>query len=348
MARIQELLTFYGNSEQMDYQLLIENHPWITKRDMNCILSPDSDGFLCGLFMSNFLGWNIIGFYDGKVMLLKDGFKATDDNVCFLDMEIYRPNVRSIGHHMVSYNNRIRPENWEVNYQHCIQPNNIRNYDGKNNFRLKYPLATIHLLLGILGSQQQIEIPVSAIAPLFFTDGVFQVLYSYPENVLNWLNFLGINDMNSPLRKVFMHEHFSVFEQIKVMDDFFRKRDGISVKTDNGDERGDRLRISTKKGEVCNITLNGKGTYSINVHAQERICRFLTLLSTTTTWNFDIEKWFFNDMQLSTFSKSDFQSRDWKLTNVNFQQMMHLNPMSWAMTSGLNIEFTLETPSLLE
>ena len=69
MAKIQELLQ--GRDEKIDYDDLIKRHPWILQKNQQCILSPDSDGLLCGLFMSHMLNWQIKGFYDGKVMVLE-------------------------------------------------------------------------------------------------------------------------------------------------------------------------------------------------------------------------------------------------------------------------------------
>ncbi|MBS3091079.1 hypothetical protein J4217_01360 [Candidatus Pacearchaeota archaeon] len=37
------------------YDNIIKKYPWIVKENQKCILSPDSDGLLCGLFMSKFL-----------------------------------------------------------------------------------------------------------------------------------------------------------------------------------------------------------------------------------------------------------------------------------------------------
>lgn len=54
MAKIQELLERYAQGT-LDYPRLILKYPWIIKRDKMCILSPDSDGLLCGLFMSKYL-----------------------------------------------------------------------------------------------------------------------------------------------------------------------------------------------------------------------------------------------------------------------------------------------------
>ncbi|MFY9492975.1 MAG: hypothetical protein WAP55_00600 [Minisyncoccia bacterium] len=337
MSKIQELLE--NKSEQIDYKEIIKNFPWIIEDDHNCILSPDSDGLLCGLFMSNFLGWKIKGFYDGKVMLLKKNVSASD--CVFLDMEVFRKEIRSVGHHMVQYNKNKKPINWD-NYKNCIQPNNLRNYDGYREFRLKYPLATIHLLIGIVGSSKKIIIPESAICPLLFTDGTFNVLFKYPENVLNWLNYLMANENNSPLKYIFENEKYSVFSLMKAMDDFFKKRDIISV----AGERGDRLRISETDGYPTNIIKRGS-FYDIKPEAKERSEKFIELLSTLTDWQYIEDLWSWSDLVLYKFTKGDFAGSRISLNNKNFEELMSKKPLTWAMTTGQNIEYTLEKPDKL-
>lgn len=341
MSKIQELL--FGKNDVINYDEIIEHQPWIVRRNMNCILSPDSDGLLCGLIMSHFLNWKIVGFYDGKVMALQEGINPKDENCAYLDMEIFRSDIRSCGHHMLLLNKRQKSEIWEERYQNCIQPNLLRNYEGKNDFRLKYPLATIHLLICILSRKFSIELPQTAISSLFFTDGVFQILYSYPENVLNWLNYLGINDKKSPLRQIFMHDHFTVYSQIVEMDKFFRQRDEISVKG----ERGDRLRISTPEGEPFNLEPRDSTIYSLNTDAKDRVLRFISILAQSTGWHYKEENWNFNNFNVSQFTKFDFKSRGWRLNGKTFKEFLELNPLSWAMTSGDNIEFTIEKPATL-
>jgi len=180
-SRIQRLLE--GRDNKIDYDKLIEKFPFIIEKDINCILSPDSDGLLCGLLMSDFLNWKIKGFYDGKVLILENGVSAKD--CVFLDMEIFRKDIKSFGHHMLLLNKNSKPLSW-VNFKNCIQPNNLREYDGLHDFRLKYPLATIHMLLGILGHKFNIKTSDDAIAPLFFTDGAFNVLFIVIPHSLLW------------------------------------------------------------------------------------------------------------------------------------------------------------------
>jgi hypothetical protein len=340
MPHIQELLA--GRITELNYPELLTLYPWIIQRNKKCILSPDSDGLLCGLFMSKYLGWKIVGYYDGKVLLLKQGVSTHDEDCVFLDMEIYREHVKSVGHHMVLLNKRRIPNGWS-NYSNCLQPNNLRTYDGKHDFRLKYPLATIHFLLGIVGSQYTIDIPVSAIAPLFFTDGTFNVLYSYPENVLNWLNYLGIERNGNPLRKIFMHDHFTVYEQMKIMDEFFRKRDKLNIPG----ERGDKFGISESRGQFKNIEDQANGMFKVTDIEQRKVKGFINLLAETTGWEFNEDAWTFENLKCYKFSKGSFEGRHWTVSDRDFEQLMRLNPLSWAMTSGLNIEFTLEEPDSL-
>lgn len=341
MPHIQDLLA--GRNTEIDYPSILRQYPWIVARNRKCIISPDSDGLLCGLFMSKFLGWKVIGYYDGKVMLLKCGTSTRDADCVFLDVDIYRPHVKSVGHHMVLWNRNAKPSTWDTNYRNCLQLNNLRDYDGRHDFRLKYPLATIHFLIGALGSLNHLTIPQTAIPPLFFVDGTFNVLYSYPENVLNWLNYLGINRTGSPLRDVFMHQHFTVYSQIVAMDEFFRRRDTLSIPG----ERGDKFVISTPASGFKNIEPDGHNTVRITAQAKTKLKGFIQILSDATGWGFTEGDWSFNDLQKYEFSKDNFEAKKWRINNTTFDQFITQNPLSWAMTSGLNIEFTLESPDSL-
>ena len=304
-------------------------------------------GNVCGgnphllLWLScHYLNWRIVGFYDGKVMLLKKGISCKD--TVFLDMEIYRKDIKSMGHHMLLYNKNNRPLSWD-NFNECIQPNNMRNYDGYHDFRLKYPLATIHMLIGIIGSRFKLKIPESAISPLFFTDGTFNVLFKYPENVLNWLNFLRAGEKDNPLKDLFENTRYSVYSLMLAMDAFFRERDKISIPR----ERGDRLRISNTDGTPYNIIEEGNETYKLNENAKDRILRFIKNLSDLTKWDLKEYSWTWTNLKLYNFTKRDFSRDNRRVNNQNFDSFIINNPLSWAMTSGQNIEYTLEEPDKL-
>jgi len=120
---------------------IIEKYPWIKQEKQKLIISPDSDGFLSALLLINYFDAEVVGYYDCKVMLCD---KNVDPKDCiFVDLDIFCKDIKSIGHHMVCYNNEKKPSNW-YNYENCIQPNNFRSFDCKNSFHKKYPFATIH------------------------------------------------------------------------------------------------------------------------------------------------------------------------------------------------------------
>ncbi len=332
MSKIQELLS--GKTEQIDYKTIIEQHPWIIKSDQFCILSPDSDGLLCGLFMSNYLNWKIKGFYDGKVMILDKNISAKD--CVFLDMEVFRKEIKSVGHHMVQFNKNKRPSNWS-NYENCIQPNNLRNYDGYKDFRFKYPLATIHLLIGIVGSKIKFEIPKSAICPLFYVDGVFKNLFGYPENCIDWLRYLNANNHQNKLHDIFFNEHYSVYNLMVALKDFFIRIGDISEKRVGND----KIKISNSKGEVVNIQENNNA-FDIEREEKQKTALFLKILTELTKWNYSPKNWQWSNFKIYKFSKNSI-----KPSNRNFEAMIKKNPITWAMTSGLAIEYTLDEKNLL-
>ena len=89
MSKIEELLA--NKLDVIDYDALLQKYPWINERNRKCVLSPDSDGLLCGLFMAYARGWQIVGFYDDKVGLINNKYRT--DDLVFLDGEIFRPKV---------------------------------------------------------------------------------------------------------------------------------------------------------------------------------------------------------------------------------------------------------------
>jgi hypothetical protein len=327
MSKIQKLLS--GRTDKIDYKKIIENYPWIVSRRQNCILSPDSDGLLCGLFMSTYLDWKVKGFYDGKIMLLDKNVSAK--NCVFLDMEVFRKDIRSVGHHMVQFNKNKKPANWD-NFKNCIQPNNLRNYDGYHDFRLKYPLATIHLLIGIVGSKIKFKIPESAICPLLYTDGVFKNLFNYPENCLDWLRFLEI-DKNPTLESIFLNDYYTIYDLILSLADFFKQISEISEYKN----RNDKITISNSKGEPINITKSRKSTFRLLPEEVRKAELFISILSSLTGWRYKESYWQWNDFNLKRFKKENV-----KPNNKNFEAMIKKNPLTWAMTSGLTIEYTLD------
>lgn len=315
------------SSTGIDYRDLITRYPWVVKRGQNCILSPDSDGLLCGLLMSHYLGWRVRGFYDGKILVTEKGLSPQD--CIFLDMEIFRSNIRSVGQHMVMYDKADLPPNWS-NFNNCIGANNLRSHDFKNDFKVKYPFGTTHLLLSILGQERTISIPKSAISPLLYTDGTFKNQFNYPENCLGWLDFLGANHKRNPLQRIFLDRHYSTYELMVELKDLFSK-----IRVIGGGRRGgDKIKISDSRGNINNIDTH---SHELEQVARAQAEKFLRLLADKTGWTFTPTHWSWGPYEIIRFRKGSV-----KPGKARYNTLLAQNPISLAIISRNSIEYTID------
>ena len=69
MSKINILLK--DKNQIININEIEDKYSWIFEKNMDCIISPDSDGLMCGLLMSQYFDWKIKGFYDGKFCFIK-------------------------------------------------------------------------------------------------------------------------------------------------------------------------------------------------------------------------------------------------------------------------------------
>lgn len=326
-----------NRKDTFDPQRVHELHPWISERNQDCIVSPDADGLICGLFMSHHCGWRIRGFYDGKVLVCDEHVRAAD--CVFLDMEINRKGVRSVGQHMLLFNKNHVPANWS-NFDDCFSINNHRGYDANQEFSLKYPFGTIHFLLAALQKIVSVTLPETAVAPLLFIDGTYHNLFRYTENSLDWLRYLRITEPGNPLHRLFMEDEHTIHRLMSLMDTFWEARDQLSVPR----QRGDRIAITRRggKGEMSNLSPGKNDLFDFDSAAKARGEAFLRLLGEATGWQYDQTQWSWEAWRVSVFEKE-------QLVGINipkFKDLMAREPLSLAITAGNRIEYTLDPDAM--
>jgi hypothetical protein len=339
-------------TDTINYTALIEQYPWTAEKNRKCILSPDSDGFLCALLITNILDWEVAGFYDGKILIVKDGVDYHD--CVFLDMEINRSGVGSIGNHLIDYNLRIEIENH--NFDQCVQPNMLRGFDGKTAFQRKYPFGAVHLLIGILQEGGFIsELPDSAVSSLLFADGVGNNLFGYPENCLDWINYLKINNESHILHKFLCENDLNFYQIMKHLKKFFEIRDQYNatgyfngrdfVEGGNNKRTGHKIKITNGKGVPINLVRSGS-KFSIHETEAERVKGFIREMAEMMGLRYMNEKWNWTDFKLTAFQKGmlsgDAANNSPRLNNQTYKDMFEKNPFSLAMTASNRIEYTLE------
>lgn len=344
------------NATPLNYERLLDQHSWLIERDRDCVLSPDCDGFLSGLLYSNVFNWRVRGFYDGKVLLHSREIRPSD--CVFLDMDVFRPEVKSVGHHMVCYSFAELPANW-ASFQNCVQLNNLRGADALHYWQNKYPFGTVHFLIGLLQfSGNLTEISEDAHWPLLFADGVANNLLGYPENCLQWLAYLEAPPHRHVLHQVVAADK-TLHEIMMGMDVFFRIRDDYNARGtfSEGDFKsgrlarsGHKLRISRKDGEAINVEGNHNG-WHIHARERERVEGFVTAIGERTGWTYVPESWSWENLTMRRFTKGSMskEARDptRRLNQANYLNLVDRQPISWVFRSGNSLEYTLPGPDNL-
>ncbi|MFH0948398.1 MAG: hypothetical protein V1833_05305 [Elusimicrobiota bacterium] len=311
------------DSDQLQYDVLLKKYFWLIEKNQKIIISPDVDGILSALFMSNYFNWQVVGFYDGKDLAIKQDVNI--DDCIFLDMDIYRENIRSCGHHMVLYNKKNIPPNWN-NYSNCINPNIIRGFDAYNDFQEKYPFATIHFLLCAISSYKEIKIvlPKTAVSPLLYVDGTFKNLLNYPENCISWLKFFNAKDVNSPMYPIYiLFANRKIADMIHDLENIFGKFREI---VDGKKRGGDKIKIA----DIVNNSFSKESMLKID--------KLLNLLSEFTGWKYDKQNWNLTGLNVINFNKGIEEN----LNKGNYTEILNKNPLSMAITAGKRMEYTLE------
>lgn len=303
--------------EKIDYKKIISQYPWIVEKNKYAILSPDTDGFLCGLFMSNYLDWKIVGFYDGKILKVKKGISVKD--CIFLDMEILRKDVRSVGHHMNLHNMNTPPSNYYQIMKNCINPNYIRQFDRAHNFPQKYPLGSIHLLFFIIDNTYTnlAKIKKEGLGTIFFADGIWKILFKYTNNFLDWFNFLDVGERSDWWKKL---QEISVIDLIKEIDTLINELQKIHPK---------------------NKRWYGHIDISDLENQKQLLVSFLNFLANLTGWNFEPKNWIIDELKTYRFTKKIYTGAR---SNETFLKIWNKKPLSLAMTEGSTIQYTLEKP----
>ncbi len=326
-SKIQEILV--GGDDVIDYNAVIAKYPWVVEREHKCIISPDADGMLCGLFMSQYLNWEIVGYYDnGKNLIIKKGVEAKE--CVFLDTEIYRPDIRSAGQHISLLRTKNTLINLE-NYKNCLNPNSLRGRTKEENFGLKYPMGTIHLLLCIVGARQVINFTENSFFVILQADGTLnRFLDRYSENLYDWLHFMDVKNPKNVLRSVIRKE-VNLMDLNKEYVEYVQ----YFVKT-----KKDKIPISNK-GELIIESFNAlRDGFSESCIIAAK--KYLNFLAAQTGWVLDEKKWVFDNFRLYRFTKKTV-----KPGVGTFNTAVTENFLSLAITASDTMEYTLEAPDRL-
>jgi hypothetical protein len=189
------------STTEISFENWLRSYPWLSQRDLPCIISADLDGISCGLLQQEAFGWNVIGTYDGELLCTWTRPEQIDwDEIVFIDVEIMRPTARSIGNHLLAVDADC-DEVLRKTLTNCVNPNLWRRINAWNSFQRKFPFSTLPLLVSSRVLQNpDYRVSHEWLALVLQTDSSFTNAAQYQKNALDWLEVMGMNSGPSPLR----------------------------------------------------------------------------------------------------------------------------------------------------
>jgi site-specific DNA-methyltransferase (adenine-specific) len=192
--------------DRCDYEALKADASWLRQRGLPMVISPDLDGVLSAMLLQHLWQWQLVGFYDAEnLWLLREYSDIEHSKPVFVDHDIYRKDLPSIGHHMLKWG--LDTPVPEHESPQSVNPNLLRDIvfsrRGEKEFRRKYPFGTLHLLLACYSAWGDLknQHPSSEFLPLLMNvDSSLRSAFTYEKNALDWLEWLGgSDDESSPI-----------------------------------------------------------------------------------------------------------------------------------------------------
>lgn len=206
-------MTYPHMPDRCDYDALQREFSGIFAKNRLCVISGDIDGVLSTVLLGHTLGWQVAGIYTLNHLWLmrrhvpggiEDPERLLPERrFVFLDHDVYRPDIPSIGHHLLQWSPET-PIPLHHEGRGSLNPNLLRGITRKE-FGRKYPFGTFHFLLacasawGLLRDFTPDELVTTL---LLHVDSSFVNAMNYQDNALDWLQWLGGSDNGSPLNPI--------------------------------------------------------------------------------------------------------------------------------------------------
>lgn len=180
-------MTILRNTNSADRFQIVESFSPFANPDsiQGMVIGNDLDSVVSACFLKNKFGWDITAIYDYKTLWYSASEKDFlvrffQGNYVAIDLDIYHPNIFSVGHHILEQNSG----DGLAGHARSLNPNLIRGIN-VSNFKRKYPLGTIHFLVWLFGEN---DLSRRAKFMMWLADSAFINAQShrFRENAIEW------------------------------------------------------------------------------------------------------------------------------------------------------------------
>ena len=161
---------------------IFKKFKWLKDKNRPFIISADYDGLMCSAFLSHYLKWNLVGYYNMEnIWITNDGIKNKKD-IIWVDLNILPEIGKSIGGHITILDNHI-----PKGLTSSCNLNVIRNITN-TDFKGKYPLSTLSFLLWLYNTPLTMNNFSKFL--ILHSDSMWLKYQKYTKNVSKWFDVL--------------------------------------------------------------------------------------------------------------------------------------------------------------
>jgi len=276
---------------------ILRKYSWLKDNEEKYVIMGDDldAGLATTLFLKHNPNAKLIGIYNNyKTIFYNNIFDKQELSDCiYLDLDIYYEKCRSLGHHILRYDQK----NILKGFENSCNLNELENRSISNNFKLKYPLGTIHFLIWLY-EENILDINYTEqliwLADSSFINGQS---HKFRDNVRNWIT----NLMHYP---IFL-EHFNKIDT----EDFENKIEQLQkIMIEKGFQKG--------SGQVKSrhLSLTGFQCQPISNINDLEINKYINYL---LKFICDVTKWKFKDSQINLGNLNKIEGNR-KSANISF------------------------------
>ena len=162
---------------------IFKKFKWLKEKQLPFIISADYDGLICASFLSHYLNWELVGYYNMKNIWISNKGIKEKNSLIWVDLNIVPKAGKAIGGHINILDDEI-PKGLESS----CNPNLLKNISNQN-FQEKYPLSTLSFLMWLFNT----KVPSNKIAQflILHSDATWLESYNWDKlfNNINSYNF---------------------------------------------------------------------------------------------------------------------------------------------------------------
>lgn len=184
---------------------IFKKYKWLIEKKRPFIISSNYDGIICASFLSHYLDWELVGYYDYNNIWLSDNAVKNKKDIIWVDLNILPKTGKSIGGHIIS----IKDET-PIGFKTSCNANILAKVTSKN-FNKKYPFSTLLLLLWLYN----IKYKKDDIGKLFLlhSDNTWMKVQKYSNNISSWKDILADYNWDQLFNNIDSIEYESKIDQ---------------------------------------------------------------------------------------------------------------------------------------